>query len=110
MQPLREADIFDVLRAVESGAVAAERGAVVHADEGEEDVEFLLSTGWRFVVALEGGKWGGIVLVEAPDGRRLELGVPPFIHDAMPALCEYAPDSDALVRWLTGQAPEPRRT
>ncbi len=110
MPSIRESDIFDVIRAIESGAIIARRGDVLHQDEGEEDIEFRTEAGWRFVVAMEAGEWGGIVDIDTPAGERLSLGDAPFTHDLMPALCEYRPDGDALVRWLTGAAPpEPRR-
>ena len=104
-EPLREVEIFAVLRAIESGAVVAHRGAVLISEGGVDDVEIRTSSGWRFVVALESGQWGGIVQVDAPDGRRIVLGEGLFSLEDMPALCDYRPEGDALARWLAGSTP-----
>ncbi len=104
MEPLRESEIFAVLRRIESGRLALTRGAVLVEEGGVADVEFRVASGWRFVVALDAGAWSGIVQVDAPDGRQVILGEGQFSLEDMPALCDYRPEGPELARWLTAPA------
>lgn len=94
MSAITEAEILDVMHALERGDVTIPQSEK-DAAQGQYCgiAVFHLSNGWEVAIFDDCDEWDYIEWVKTPDGREVDFDV---IWDQMPTLRDYAPPRDDI--------------
>lgn len=101
-------ELREVIDAIEAGRMNFKTPyRRLHGGGGLEAIETMpvppATAGWVFVVFFDAGEWDYIDHVLSPDGRRRELdldGLAAGGDSLDDLLADYAPEGEALDRWL----------